>query len=115
MSTMCIIILKKTLNVHVLSLSLLLVEESESELLVELCAVLILQGVVVEGRVVSGRTDVRGLSELIASEQVSEEEASELKSVLVLSEDVLVVEEVGTEEDQQALQVHNLRVLSGVH
>jgi hypothetical protein len=89
-------------------------EELESELLIQLSAVLELKSVVVECSIVACGTDVGGLSELVAGEEVREQETTELEAALVRTEHVLVVHEVGTEEYQESLKVHDLRVLSGV-
>ena len=69
-----------------------------------------LLGVVVESSVVSGSADVRGLSKLERGEGVHEEEAGELEAILVGAEHILVVEEVGSEEEQKTLEVHDLWV-----
>lgn len=91
--------------------SLRVAEELESELLVEESAVLVLLGVVVDGSIVTGCGDVGGLSELEGSEEVGEDEAGELETATVGAEDVLVEEEVGTEEEEEALNVNDLGVL----
>jgi len=95
--------------------SLSLSEEFQSELLVELCAMLELEGVVIEGSIVVCASYVGGLSKLIGGEEVCKEEPSELEAAAVGTEHVLVVEEVSTEEDQETLEVYDLRVLSGLH
>ena len=95
--------------------SLSLPEEFQSELLVELSAMLELKSVVIESSIVVSASDVGGLSELIGGEEVCEEEPTELEAAAVGTEHVLVVEEVSTEEDQEALEVYDFRVLSGLH
>ena len=88
--------------------SLALSEELKSQTLVDASAVLVLLGVVVKGSVVSGGTDVGGFGELVRSKGVHEEEGSELEAVLIGAEHVLVVQEVGSKEEQEALKVDNL-------
>ena len=90
-------------------------EQLESQALIDASAMLILHGVVVEGGVVSGDSDVGGLRELVGGEGVDEQEGRELQAVLVGAEHVLVVQEVSTEEEQQTLKVHDLRELSVVN
>ena len=95
--------------------SLSLSEEFQPEFLVELCAMLELEGVVIESSIVVGASNVGGLSELIGGEEVCEEEPAELQAAAVGTEHILVVEEVSTEEDQEALEVDDLWVLCGLH
>jgi hypothetical protein len=95
-----------------LSFSLSLSEELESEALIEHCAVLILLSIVVESSIVSGDTNVCGLSKLEWGESVHKKECGELKTVLVGAEHILVIEEVGTKEEEKTLKVYNLRVFS---
>ena len=73
------------------------------------------ESVVIESSIVVGTSDVGGLSELIGGEEVCEEEPTELQAAAVGTEHVLVVEEVSTEEDQEALEVDDLWVLRGLH
>ena len=87
-------------------------EELESEALIELCTVGVLLSVVEHGGVIAGDAEVRGLSQLHAGERVHKEEGGELEAVLVGAEHVLVVEEVGTEEEEETFEVHDLGVLS---
>ena len=54
--------------------------------------------VIVDSSIVAHGSDVGGLSNLVACEEIGKEEASELKSVLVGTEYVLVEEEVSSEE-----------------
>jgi hypothetical protein len=95
--------------------SLSLPEEFQSELLVKLCAMLELESVVIKGSIVISASNVGGLSELIGGEEICEEEPAELQAAAVGTEHILVVEKVSTEEDQEALEVDDLRVLSGLH
>ena len=75
-------------------------------------AVLILLSVVVEGSVVSGGTNICGLSKLEGGESVHKEECCKLEAVLVGAEHILVVEEVRSEEEEKAFCVNNLWVFS---
>ena len=90
-------------------------EQLESQSLIDASAMLILLGVVVEGGVVSRDADVGRLGQLVGGERVDEQEGRELETVLVGAEHVLVVQEVCTEEEQQTLEVHDLRELSVVN
>lgn len=92
--------------------SLSLSEKLESETLIELSTVLILLCIVVKGGIVSGSSDVSGLCKLERGEGVHKKEGSELETVLVGAEHILVVEEVGTEEEEETFEVHDLGVLS---
>jgi hypothetical protein len=74
-----------------------------------------LESVIIESSIVVSTSNICGLSELIGGEEVCEEEPTELEAAAVGTEHVLVVEEVSTEEDQEALEVDDFRVLSGLH
>ena len=87
-------------------------EKLESQALVNQSTVSVLKGVVVDGSVVSHGCDVGSLSELVAGEQVDQEEAGKLKFVLACAEYLLMEEEVGSEEEEESLSVHYLGVLN---
>jgi hypothetical protein len=74
--------------------------------------VLELQGIVVESSVVPGNSNVCGLSQVIACEQVNEQEPSELKSILVRAEDMLMIQEVSSEEEHESFEVDHLGILN---
>ena len=96
-------------------MSLCATEELKSKALIDLSTVLILLGVIENSSVVACDTEVGGFCELHACEGVNEQESGELEAVLVGAEHVLVVQKVGTEEEQEAFKVDDLGVLGSVN
>ena len=85
-------------STFILSLS----EEFLSEPDVDLSSVIELKGVVIDRSVVARNINVSGLSDLEAGESVDQQEESELRTVPVLSVYVLMVDEVGSEEESDS-------------
>ena len=76
-------------------------------------SVLELKDVVVACCLILETSQVKGLTDLVACEQIGQKEGSELQLVLIRPENILVVDEVSSEEQEQRLKVHDLRLIKG--
>lgn len=71
---------------------------------------LILLGVVVDGSIIASALEVCSFCKLITCEQVSNEETSELRFVVVTSENILMVDEISSEKEDKTFKVYDFRV-----
>ena len=71
-----------------------------------------LKSVVIESRKIIECVQAGDLRNLVASEEVNSKEESKMGTTLVGTENILVVEEVGSEENQKALEIDHLGELN---
>ena len=76
---------------------------------------LILNAIIESSSVILSSSVVGSFGKLETCKSVGQEEAHELESVLIGSEYVLMIEEIGSEEEKKSLKINNLGIFNSAN